>query len=260
MKRLSGAFAALALVLASTGCFEIEETIELNKDLSGKAGVKIGIDLDPLVVVMTQIKREMEGKTGPATKAELDAARAEFKKKSSSEPKEDPEKVRREIESELPEGVKLLDLKIEEKDLGMVSMFHFSFDKLSRLVEVKLPSSGEIDPTKKNMLDSPFEKLEVIDKGKTITIQTRPVNPTQSVREEASQNTEVDPETEKMMEDAFKDLRVSYRISAPLEIVSHNATSVDGNTLIWTFDLETFKKMEKAGKLPEVPVMVTYRK
>ncbi len=259
MKRLAGALAALTLVFATAGCFEIEQTIDLNKDLSGTAGVKIGIDFEPMVLIMTQIGREMQGKTGPPTKAELAEARAEFTKNSTKQPAEDPTKARSEIESKLPEGVKLLDLNVEEKELGMTSMFKFSFDKLARLVDVKLPSESD-DPTRKNMLDTPFEGLEVIDKGKTLTIRTRPQNPTESVREEASQNTEVDPETEKMMEEAFKNLRVSYRISAPLEIVSHNATKVDGNTLIWVFDLETFKKLEKAGKLDDVAVMVTYRK
>lgn len=260
MKRLAVALAALALAFVTTGCFEIEETIDLNKDLSGKAGVRIGIDFEPMVLVMTQIKREMEGKTGPPTKAELAEARAEFTKKSKNEPqKTDMAKMRSEIESELPDGVKLLDVSVEEKDLGMMSMFSFSFDKLSRLVEVKLPSDNE-DPTKKNVFDSPFDGLEVIDDAKTVTIRTKPQNPTTSVRDEASQSAEVDPETEKMMEEAFKNLRVRYRITAPLEIVSHNATSVEGDTLIWTFDLETFKRLEKAGKLDDTAVLVTYRK
>ncbi len=257
-RRLSGALAVLALLI-TTGCFEIEQTINLNKDMSGDAGVKIGIDFEPMVLIMTQMKREMEGKTGPPTKAELAEARAEFTKKSKSEPQEDSAKVRGEIESELPEGVKLLDVKVEEKDLGMMSTFTFSFDKVSQLVGVKLPSSGE-DPSKMNVMDSPFEGLELVEDGKTMTIRSKPQNPTAAVTKETQQNAEVDPEMEKMMEEAFKSLRVAYRITAPFEVVSHNATSVEGNTLIWNYDLAAFKKMEAEGKVEDIAVMVVYKK
>lgn len=259
MKRLAVLLAAAALVLSSTGCFEFEETIELNQDLSGKAGIKIGIDFEPMVVIMTQMKREMEGLTGPPTQAELAEARKSFVQQSKSEPKEDPEKMRAEIERDLPEGVKLLDAKVEERDLGMLSSFLFEFDKLSRLSDVTLPSSGD-DPTKKNVFDTPFEGLQIQEKGNRITIRTKPQNPTNSVREETQQNAEVDPETEKMMEDAFKNLRVSYRITAPFEVIEHNATRVEGKTLIWEYDLETFKKMEKSKKPVDTAVMVTFRK
>ena len=259
MKRLAVFLAAGALVFSTTGCFEFEETIELNQDLSGKAGVRIGIDFEPMVAIMTQVKREMEGLKGPPTQAELAEARKSFVQQSKSEPKEDPEKMRAEIEQELPEGVKLLEAKIEEKELGMLSSFLFEFDKLSRLTEVTLPSSGD-DPTKKNVFDSPFEGLEIKEKGNTIAISTKPQNPTNSVREETQQNAEVDPETEKMMEDAFKNLRVAYRITAPFEVVSHNATRVEGKTLIWEYDMETFKKMEKSKKPVDTSVMVTFRK
>ncbi|HEY0372362.1 MAG TPA: hypothetical protein VGD79_10190, partial [Thermoanaerobaculia bacterium] len=98
-------FACLSLVLLG-GCFEIDQSINLQKDLSGTADFHLGIDMEPMVLVMAQFAREMEGKKGPITEAELAKARADFKanmkKESSSK-----EPSREEIAKGLPEGVKL---------------------------------------------------------------------------------------------------------------------------------------------------------
>ncbi|HEX9983480.1 MAG TPA: hypothetical protein VGF69_09455 [Thermoanaerobaculia bacterium] len=254
----------LALCLLSVGtlllggCFEIEHAIDLKKDLSGDAGVKIGIDFEPMITVMAQMQREMSGKTGPATKEELAKAKADFKKNAKKTKSEQPS--REEIEKELPEGIKLIDANVKETDFGMKSDFRFTFDTLAHLVALKLPSK-EKDPTKKNVVDSPFAGLQVVEKGKTITIRTKPSNPADAVKKEAAEaGPKADPETEKLMKDAFSKLKVAYRISAPFEIVSHNATRREGNTLIWEYDLAAFEKLEKEKKLDDAGVKVVYRR
>ena len=250
---------SLVVLLLTSGCFEIEQNINLDKNLSGTADFHLGIDLEPMVVVMAQFAKEMEGKKGPLTAAELAKAKADFKKQSKDKPGEPPSKS--EIEKELPKGVKLLDAKFTEKDFGVVSDLKFGFDKLQSLVGVKLPSKEGGDPTQKNVVDSPFEGLEIVEKGGTITIQTKPQNPASSVKEEAQANApKMDPEMEKMMRDAFSKLRVVYRITAPFTVVSHNATRKEGNTLIWEYDLKRFEEMEKAKKLDDFAVRVTYRR
>ena len=70
----------------------------------------------------------------------------------------------------------------------------------------------------------------------------------------------MDAATEKMVQDAFNKMRVSYRITAPHTIVSHNATRREGNTLIWDYDYAAFEKMEKEKKADVAQVRVTYRK
>jgi hypothetical protein len=251
--------AALASLLLLTGCFEIEQSINLEKNLSGTADFHLGVNLEPMVVVMAQFAKEMEGKKGPLTKAELEKAKAEFRKSSKDKPGEPPS--RKEIEKDLPPGVKLLDAKFSEQDFGVDSNLKFGFQKLQNLVGVKLPSKEGGDPTQKNVVDSPFEGLEVVEKGDTITISTKPQNPASSVKEEAAANApKMDPEMEKMIRDAMKGLRVSYRITAPFTVVSHNATRKEGNTLIWEFDLEKFEQLEKAKKLDDLAVRVTYRR
>src|SRR5690349_9459625 len=97
---------ALLSVVLLAGCFEIDQSINLNKDLSGTADFHLGVDMEPMVVVMAQFGREMEGKKGPMTQAELAKAREDFKKSMKKSESKEPSKA--DIAKDLPEGVKLL--------------------------------------------------------------------------------------------------------------------------------------------------------
>ena len=249
---------AVLSVLLLAGCFEIEQSINLKKDLSGTADFHLGVDLEPMIVVMAQFGREMEGKKGPVTAEELAKAKADFKKDAKKSESKEP--TRADLEKSLPEGITLLDYGVKEREFGMVSEFKFGFEKLSQLVGVKLPSKEGGDPTQKNIIDSPFESLEVSESGDTFTIRSKPQNPTESVKEQAADGPKLDAATEKLVKDAFSKMRVGYRITSPLTIVSHNATRREGNTLIWQYDMAAFEKMEKSGKLDDAQLRVTYRK
>jgi hypothetical protein len=249
---------AVLSVLLLAGCFEIEQSINLKKDLSGTADFHLGVDLEPMIVVMAQFGREMEGKTGPMTAEELAKAKADFKKNSKSSESKEP--TREEIAKELPEGVTLLSHKVQEREFGMATDFQFVFEKLSQLVGVKLPSKKGGEPTDANVIDTPFEGLEVSEAGDTITIRSKPQNPAESVKEQAADGPKLDAATEKLVRDAFSKMRVGYRITSPLTIVSHNAMRREGNTLIWEYDMAAFEKMEKEKKLDDAQVRVTYKK
>jgi hypothetical protein len=251
---------ALVLLLTFTGCFQIEQSINLDKNLSGTADFHLGINFEPMVVVMAQFAREMEGKQGPVTAAELAKAKADFKKQSQEKSKSEPMPTLAEMNKDMPTGVKLLDYKVAEKEFGVATDFKFGFDKLSQLVNVKLAQKEGADPTQKNLIDTPFEGLELIEKGNTITLRTKAINPSEKVEKEAADAPKMDKDTEKLIKDAFKDLRVVYRITAPFTVVSHNATRKEGNTLIWEYDMERFEEMEKSKKLDDFGVSVTYRR
>ena len=249
---------ALLVPLLTTGCFEIEQSIDLQKNLSGTADFHLGVDLEPMVVVMAQFAKEMEGKKGPLTAAELARAKAEFSKsKSSSGPGEPPSRA--EIEKGLPEGVDLLDMRFTEKEFGVVSDFKFAFDRINHLVGVKFPSKEGGDPTQKNIIETPFEGLELVEKGDALTIRSTAQNPVDSVKEQASEAPKMDAAMEKLVREAFGKMRVVYRITAPFAVVSHNATRKDGNTLVWEYDLERFEELQ--GKsLDDLQLRVTYRR
>lgn len=251
------------LVLLLTGCFEIEQSINLQKDLSGTADFHLGIDMEPMVVVMAQMGREMEGKKGPMSAAELAKAKADFKKSMTTKKSSEKPPSKEDMSKDLPKGVKVLDFKATEKDFGVATDIKFGFDKLSSLVGVKMPSKKEsADPTDKNVIDSPFEGLEVIEKGDTITVRTKPQNPTEKVNEQAAEGPKMDAATEKLIKDAFGKMRVVYRLTAPFTVVKHNATRKEGNTLIWEYDYKRFEEMSKKKNLSadDMSVMVTYKK
>jgi hypothetical protein len=257
---------ALAVLLLLTGCFQIDNAIVLKNDLSGTADFHLGIDMEPMVLIMAQVGREMEGKKGPIPPDELAKAKADFKKsaKKNAQKAESGEKPKKEdVEKGLPPGVKLISFDAKEQDFGVDTYFKFGFDKLSQLVGVKMPSSKSEDPTKKSVIDTPFEGLELVEKGDTITIRTRPQNPTDKVQEEAKEGggPKMDADTEKLMKDAFSKMRVSYRITAPFKVVSSNATRQEGQTLIWEYDFAKFEEMSKKKAKPEdMAVQVTYRR
>lgn len=258
---------ALLSVLLASGCFQIDQAINLQKDLSGTADFHIGVNFEPMIMIMAQFAHDMEGKKGPVTKEELAKAKADFKKSEKKTEDSKPPSLA-EMNKDMPEGVKLLDVKVKEREFALDTDFKFAFDKLQRLVGVKLPSSkkgegeGQGDPTKKNVIDSPFEGLELVEKGDTITLSTKPLNPAQEVKEEAKEGgPKMDESTEKMMKDAFKDLRVTYRITAPFTVVSHNATRKEGNTLVWEYTMERFEELSKSKMSAEdLGVRVTYRR
>lgn len=262
MRRESAGFTRAAVplfvLLLLTACFEIEQDIVVDRNLSGTADLEIGVDFEPMIVIMAQMGRQMEGKEGPPSEAELDKLRTDFKEKSASEKNEPPNLA--EMNKEMPKGVRVLAADAKADGLRFVSNFRFEFDRLSNLVEMKLPSKEETDPTKKNVIDSPFQGLVVTEKGDIITIRSKPQNPADKVEEQAAgEGPAPDPEMVKMMEDAFKNLRFAFRITAPFEIVSHNATRQDGKTLIWEYDLKRFEEMAKAGG-EELEIQVSYRR
>ena len=255
---------ALAILLLLSGCFQIDNAITLQSDMSGTADFHLGIDLEPMVVIMAQVGREMEGKKGPMTADEIAKAKAEFKKSAKKSEKQDSgEKPKKEdVEKSLPPGVKLISFDAKEKDFGVDTYFKFGFDKLSHLVGVKLPSGKSEDPTKKSVIDTPFEGLEVVEKGNTVTIRTKPQNPTEKVQEETKEGggPKMDADTEKMVKDAFSKMRVTYRITAPFKVVSSNATRQEGQTLIWEYDMAKFEEMSKKKNMDDMAVHVTYRR
>src|SRR5690348_1754914 len=70
---------ALSILLLLCGCFQIDNAINLKSDMSGTADFHLGIDMEPMVVIMAQVGRSMEGKTGPVPPEEIAKAKADFK-------------------------------------------------------------------------------------------------------------------------------------------------------------------------------------
>jgi hypothetical protein len=241
MRKKTLALGLAVCLLAAAGCFDVEQTMTLQKDLSGKAGFSMKVDMEPMVLFMTRMQREMAGQKGEPTPAEIEKAKKEFLA-SKTTTSEKPDKA--EIEKSLPPGVKLLDSSFKEDGLKLAANFSFGFDHVSKLGLIKFPKkgSGQQQPGAKNPFDEPFGGLQIKDEGGTLLLTSQAVNP---AAEQKSQAAEMDlsPEMKKQMEDAFKGLRFAFKIDAPFEVVEHNATRKEGRTLVWEYDLKSMEKM-----------------
>src|ERR1051326_9555168 len=80
MRRARYLLVAAIFAAFATGCFDIEESIDLKKDMSGTANLKLGVDMEPMITIMAMVQRGMEGKKGPPTKEEIEAAKADFRR------------------------------------------------------------------------------------------------------------------------------------------------------------------------------------
>lgn len=246
-----------ALVLA--GCFDIEQTLTLEKNMSGKAGYNMKFDMKPMVAFMAGMKRQMEGKEGPPTAEEIAAAEKELLASSKNQMKV-PSKE--ELAKELPQGVTLLDAKVQEDGLKFGMNMLFGFDNISKLKEINLKKSeaqeeGAPPAPGPQLADSPFGGLQLTDEGDTFLITTPAQNPVADQSAQAEQM-QLSPEEKKQVEDMLGKLRVAFKITAPFQVVEHNAHRKEGNTLVWEYDLESFEKM-KPEELAQ-GVRVRYKK
>jgi hypothetical protein len=259
MKKTAAAVLGLcALVLA--GCFDIEQTLTLEKNMSGKAGYAMKFDMKPMVAFMAGMKRAMEGKEGPPTAEEIAAVEQEMLASGKSQTKLPPKE---EIAKKLPKGVTLLDAKVQEDGLKFGMNMLFGFDHVSKLKEIELKSQeqGEAQeaappgPQAPNPMDSPFGGLQFTDEGDTFLVTSPTENPVAEQKEQAAQ---LSPEEKKQVEDMLGKLRVAFKITAPFKVVEHNAHRKEGNTLIWEYNLDSFEKM-KPEELAQ-GVRVRYKK
>lgn len=260
MKKTAAAVLGLcALVLA--GCFDVEQTLTLEKNMSGKAGYSMKLDMDPMVAFMAGMKRGMEGKEGPPTAEEIAAVREEMiasRKAQTTVP------TKAEIEKKLPKGVTLLDSKIHDDGLKFGMDMLFGFDHVSKLQEIELKSQEQegsqeaAGPGKGSTpMDSPFGGLQFKDEGDTFLVTSSTENPLAEQTEQASQM-ELSPEEKKQVEDMLGKLRVAFKIKAPFQVVEHNAHRKEGDTLVWEYNLDSFEKM-KPEELAQ-GVRVRYKK
>ncbi|HYG63112.1 MAG TPA: hypothetical protein VEL74_11065 [Thermoanaerobaculia bacterium] len=238
---------ACVAALSLTGCFDVENKLSLNKDLSGKAGFAMKVNMEPMVLMMARMQRQMAGQEGDPTPAELAELKKSFKSTGTSPDKAKMNAEMDKFRKSLPPGVKLVENTFAEKELGFDLGLGFEFDNVSKLALIKLPgktdAQGQAAPGPENPFDSPFGGLEVKDEGATILLTSKTVNPAAEAEQQSPMG-EMDPEMKKQVAEMFKGLRLAYRIEAPFEVVEHNATRKQGNTLIWEYNIENLEKMK----------------
>lgn len=246
----------LALVLSLVpflgGCFDIEQGVQLNEDFSGTATFNFVIDMEPMVLIMASMTKAMSGDESPPTAEELAAARTEFLAQKETDKDWSLDKAR--AEEELPEGVRLLSFEPVEQDLRFGARIKLGFDHFARLQEINFASDGEeheepepaMGPSKPAMLDQPFAGLVFTDEGDTMLVTSAAENPLESMQADNPMADQDMGEMKDLISQSLERLRVATSLTLPFDIVEHNATRVDGNTLWWEYDLATFE-----GRTPE---------
>ena len=230
--------AGLALPLA--GCFEIEQKVELKKDLSGTAAFQMKVDFEPMIPMMAQMQKSMTGGEGPLTEEELAAARQQLLAQRAEE-KRDPELEKAELAANMPEGLKLLDADFKDEGLKMTARFEVAFDHIDKLSQLSMDDEEEGED---NPVGDPFSDLRVVEEGSDLLLTSAPLNPAESMEEQTAGAPE---EMAEFFEQAFSGLRFRFELTAPFEVVEHNATEKKGDTLIWDYDLAAMQKLESAG-------------
>ncbi len=254
--RRSAFLALAALVPLLAGCFDIEQSMSLQKDLSGTAGFQMTVNFEPMALMMLRMQREMAGTQGDPTPAEIEKAKADFlASKKDKSPADDFKAKRAELEKSLPPGVQLLDGGAEDEGLKMRVHARFRFDNVAKLGQIHFSSPQGGSGTAagpgglggpgapKNPYDSPFNGLQVVDEGKTVLLTSAAVDPLKDPATQAGSASPITPEIRQQMAAAFQGMRVAFKLETPMEVVESNATRRDGHTLYWEYDLATLEKM-----------------
>ena len=226
--------------VALAGCFDVEQSVSLKRDLSGTAGFNMTVDLEPMIAFMASMQHSMSGKPGDPTPAEIEAARRDFLAKQKTEPgkkQEDLAAQKAQLAKSLPPGVELLSASVEDQGTKMTARFQFGFDDVRKLAQIKLPEKGSQGKPGSNPYEDPFSQLKVIDEGPTVLVTLGSINPAARLQEQAGQGgmgkDGGNPEMAKAVEAAFKGARFAFRLDTPFEVVETNATRRDGRTLYW---------------------------
>jgi len=230
----------------------------LDKNLSGTAGLTMQMDLEPIVGFMATMKASMSEKAGKPTEADLAAARKELMASMGQRRTIDIEKEKKDAAAQLPAGVKLLDATIKEDGLKMTVGMLLGFDHASKLEQIKFKKdTGAAPAGMDNPMDDPFGGLKIVDEGKTILVTSPARNPMAEQQDEMGQMP-MDAEMKALFDTMLGGIRVAVTLTAPFDVVEHNAHRKEGNTLVWDYNMASLKKMSAAEV--EQGIRVRYRK
>lgn len=255
----------LGLALTAAGCFQIEQHISLDRDLSGTADFRMTMDMETMVPVIASMNRAFSGKQGPPTEEDMQQAREELREGMEADV-ETEEPDLEEMRRDLPGGVRLLDARFAQDDLVNRIGLDFAFDHLRDLTEV---SFAEKDggkgrrggpPEEEDPAENPFGNIEIVEEGNTLVI--RSVNPVEEVSQQQEQmgGAGMTQGMGEAMEAMFQGMRVVFTLEAPFDVVEHNATRVEGHRLVWEYDADDFEGAMEGRAAPDEGIFVRYRK
>jgi hypothetical protein len=232
----------IALAVAATGCVDVEEAITLQPNMSGEARFTVKADLEPIIESLANTAHHLSG-GGNATPAEIDTVRREMLAESKNEMHAPSVE---ELARTMPPGIDVLESHAESQGTKMSGTVRFHFANLAALGQIVLPKSGNGT----GALDRPFDRLQVRDEGTSWVLTLPPTDPLGTGAASPGPTGKSSPPLPTStsgpqsvaamnlapLADTFKDLKFSFRLETPLEVLETNATRRDGNALIWEFN------------------------
>ena len=165
--------------------------------------------------------------------------------------------IRQEAQEDLPEGVELVDAA--QSDDGLRTDLTFRFDHIRRLGEMEITPEQDTAGGGGSPSLQPFSGLSFTEEGDTFVLENTPVDPLAEAGSEDSPLAGEMAQIKMMMQSmggSYSGPMVTFSLTAPFEVVEHNATRVEGSTLYWEYGLESFMS---GGESPG-PIRVEYRK
>jgi hypothetical protein len=226
--------------LVSAGCVQIDYGISLDEDLSGTSELELTIDIDRVAYATAAAQAAFTDDGGPPTEEQIEEARDGLLAQIESARDDfDEQELRKEIENDLPEGMSVLYARQERTGLKQRVEVGFSFDHVDRLREMQVADDedgGELGFGN----SAPFEGLEIAQEGDEIIVRNEPIDPIEDVASGGMLS-------DAIVETLLGDLRVTFRLESPFQVLEHNATRVEDRTLIWVFDYERLRSDEPGG-------------
>jgi hypothetical protein len=238
--------------------FDIETSVSLKGDLSGKASVRVTADIEGFLQGMAGIWRHMPGFKAP-TPAEIHQRALAVVAAAAAKKPEDLERQRAELGKSLPPGVKLASIALQYQGTTMLSQLDFDFDDVRKLWQIQLPqspnnllqpgaasrpasqatkaadsSSEAADPRSlpyRDFYDRPFYGLVVNDMSTMVSVMVTFANPVAFARLVVPKQGTIPARDEALR--PFEGSRFIFKLDSPLAVHETNATRHDEHSLLW---------------------------
>lgn len=249
IRRLLTLAAGIVAVLSCAGCLNMERSLLINKDLTGRAALKMAMDLDAVVPLVIKMQHQADGKTDPPTDAEIAAAKAQLTGMAALLPAAGPFDAKK-IAASLPEGMTVVESTQKMDGNKLVINLVIGFQDVTKVPLIAMPSIDQA-PAGVDTSMKLFQDFEIKDEGGTILIASKapaageqptafqpPISTADLMSTLTSTTGMKAEELTSLVNDMMKGLKVSTRIESPLTAVETNATAKDGAALIWSFSFD----------------------
>lgn len=213
---------AIGLLLAATaGCIKVDQTLTLERDGSGSLDIRYG--MSEQTIAQIKAMEQMSQNVGEGIKVEQESP-FEF----------DEATVRKEFETDKPDGVELVSVSSEIVDGWKYVDLKLSFDDLEALKETELFKNSQLRLRRDE--DGNYTLVQKSAGGNDVNAGDAPM--------------------QAQMAAMFAGLRIVNTVVVPGEVIETNATSFDGQRASWVFDIE--QDPDVLAKLETTDLTVTF--